>query len=474
MQGDVLPNVNNNIFRAKGRAIRNVGNVTKIVLNAIASLLDCYFLCKKDDGYTAEQCQQLKHVCKTSHTHMLIIWDLKEKLIINDHPKHIPGSVKLHLLEHISYCAEKWGCFSLGNTESYEHYHIVYTKHVYNSTNKINITQNEDMLKLNITNMFLNQLKYMSYINYGHNFTNNNNYINRLIPNENTNENIEYQSITNMSHLPLVINKTSNQIELAPNHPYYSKLEEFLVYSTLNVQKFNNLIKSRVNEQYWNDIGSNFKITLLHGIKYIGGTTSGLGEGQLYCTSHYGHSRRKVKRYDFVDVDIGNNIVQPARLLCLIEMSRNNRILHYAIIQYIRKVEPSGKPFFTCVWDYVGNTRTHEIDIVSVNCIQRPAIVIPMLNLKIKIIQPKHTDKFWYIPIKFFDRTGWLEDLTTVINESGLSLGNRSQREYLLRVASININNDNDDSEINDVNDDIEASDEEATGIMTTDDDDDD
>jgi hypothetical protein len=361
---------------------------------------------------------------------------------------------------------------SSGNTESYEHYHIVYTKHVYNSTNKINITQNEDMLKLNITNMFLNQLKYMSYINYRQNFTNNNNYINRLIPNENTNENIEYQSITNMSHLPLVINKTSNQIELAPNHPYYSKLEEFLVYSTLNVQKFNNLIKSRVNEQYWNDIGSNFKITLLHGIKYIGGTTSGLGEGQLYCTSHYGHSRRKVKRYDFVDVDIGNNIVQPARLLCLIEMSRNNRILHYAIIQYIRKVEPSGKPFFTCVWDYVGNTRTHEIDIVSVNCIQRPAIVIPMLNLKIKIIQPKHTDKFWYIPIKFFDRTGWLEDLTTVINESGLSLGNRSQREYLLRVASININNDNDDSEINDVNDDIEASDEEATGIMTTDDDD--
>ena len=95
-----------------------------------------------------------------------------------------------------------------------------------------------------------------------------------------------------------------------------------------------------------------------------------------------------------------------------------------------------------------------------------------MLNLKIKIIQPNHTDKFCYIPIKFFDRTGWLVDLTTVINESGLSLGNRSQREYLLRVASININNDNDDSEINDVNDDIEASDEEATGIMTTDDDD--
>ena len=97
-----------------------------------------------------------------------------------------------------------------------------------------------------------------------------------------------------------------------------------------------------------------------------------------------------------------------------------------------------------------------------------------MLNSKIKIIQPKHTDKFWCILIMFFDRTGWLEDLTTVINESGLSLGNRSQREYLLRVASININNDNDDSEINDVNDDIEASDEEATGIMTTDDDDDD
>ena len=136
----------------------------------------------------------------------------------------------------------------------------------------------------------------MSHINYGHNFTNNNNYINRLIPNENTNENIEYQSITNMSHLPLVNNKTSNQIELAPNHPYYSKLEEFLVYSTLNVQKFNNLIKSCVNEQYWNDIGSNFMITLLHGIKYIGGTTSSLGEGQLYCTSHYGHSRRKLKK----------------------------------------------------------------------------------------------------------------------------------------------------------------------------------
>ena len=318
---------------------------------------------------------------------------------------------------------------------------MAYTKAVYNATNKYITTQNEDMLKLNITNMFLNSLKYMCYISYVENFDYSNNYIARIIPTENKNENIVYQSITNLRHLPLVMNRDLNQIELANNHLKYSRLEDFLLHSTINIQIFNNLLKSKISEQYLNNLGNNLKITLLHGIKYVGGTTSGLGEGYLYCTPDYGHSRRRIKRHDFVDIDIGNNIVHLAKLLCLIEVSLNNKILHYAIVQYIRKIEQgNGKPFFTCVWDFVGNTYNHEIDVISINCIQRPAIVIPMFHLKINTIKPKHTDKFWYIPIKFFDRTGWTEDLANVINESGLSLGNSSPTEYLFQEASITMN----------------------------------
>ena len=469
--GDILPNTNNYSFRRKGKRGIYVGNVTKKVLNTIAALLDCYFLCKKDDGYTNDQCNQLNQVSNAAHSHILILWNLKERILHEESVKMIPSSLKLHLLQHVDRCARLWGSFSVGNTESYEHYHIGYTKNMYEETNKYTRTQNKDMLKLNITNMYLNFLKYMCYINYGDNYNNTNNYITRLIPPTIKNDNIEYQAITNLKHIPLVLNRNSDTLEIVPGHQKYSKLEDFLLHNTLNAKQFNEIMKANVQDLHWNNIGTSINIKLLHGIKYKGTVSSGLGEGYLYSTPDYGHTCRRIKRYDFVDVDIGDNNSQPAKILTLIELSLKDKILHFAIIQYIRKVETTGKPFFTCVWEYINErTNKHQIALISINSILRPAVVIPMMHLKVNPIKSKRNDMFWYIPIKFFDRTGWLEDLTTVINDTGLALGDNNQREYLSREASITFktvtNMSSNDDDMNRISDD-------DAEYITTDDDDD-
>ena len=57
------------------------------------------------------------------------------------------------------------------------------------------------------------------------------------------------------------------------------------------------------------------------------------------------------------------------------------------------------------------------------------------------------------MPIRFCDGTGWLEDLTVVMNEIVLSLVNNTPSQYLLHHASIRINttsniSDNDNNNI--------------------------
>ena len=107
--------------------------------------------------------------------------------------------------------------------------------------------------------------------------------------------------------------------------------------------------------------------------------------------------------------------------------------------------------------------------MISINSILRPAVVIPMMHLKVNPIKSKRNGMFWYIPIKFFDRTGWLEDLTTVINDTGLALGNNNQREYLSREASITFNTVTNDMSINDIMN-INISDDDDAEYITTDD----
>ena len=63
------------------------------------------------------------------------------------------------------------------------------------------------------------------------------------------------------------------------------------------------------------------------------------------------------------------------------------------------------------------------------------------------------------MPIRFCDGTGWLEDLTVVMNEIRLSSGNNTPSQYLLHHVSIRINttsniseNDNNNIQFRDKN----------------------
>ena len=130
----------------------NLGNVTKTVLNAIVATLDCFFLAKKTDGYTVAQSQQLRESTNVLTAHVLIVWDLKQKLLNSS--KKYPGMLKLHIIQHLAESSTFWGSFSKGNTETFEHLHKTITKGIWDKTSKRNVTIAKEMMTALISTQF--------------------------------------------------------------------------------------------------------------------------------------------------------------------------------------------------------------------------------------------------------------------------------------------------------------------------------
>ena len=70
-------------------------------------------------GYTLSQTRQLVDSANMLSAHVLILWDLKQKLL--NSPKQYPGMLKLHLIQHLAESSTIWGTASKGNTETLEH-----------------------------------------------------------------------------------------------------------------------------------------------------------------------------------------------------------------------------------------------------------------------------------------------------------------------------------------------------------------
>ena len=110
-----------------------------------------------------------------------------------------------------------------------------------------------------------------------------------------------------------------------------------------------------------------------------------------------------------VNIDTGNHITmtQPAQIFSIIELKDNikDSVEYIAIIKYLRVVDPNAYPFPQLVWE-----EDADYSIISIEEITMPATVIPLMHILIdtyRSVKPKPSDRFWYVPRTFTDKSGW-------------------------------------------------------------------
>jgi len=207
--------------------------------------------------------------------------------------------------------------------------------------------------------------------------------------------------------------------------------------------------KSRIEilNELNNDITS---VNIRSGVTYDANIESGMGSGHLYATSKVGRSILR-PRYDYISVnaleeDTGHTIVQPAQLLCILEVTKNinNKISTdiYYIIQYMMKSlrnipKVNGSPFPLYTWEYMegGNITTNpkfNIDVITQDSINGQAYIFPYFT---ELNCPRNyyvttDDLFWLIDRKYFDRSGWEVYTETIINNTGIILNPQELNQF--------------------------------------------
>ena len=421
--GDVLPIDNNYTYSSRHVEDINLGNVTKAVLNAIVATLECYFLAKKTDGYTGLQSQQLGDSANMLTAHVLIVWDLKQKLL--NSPKKYPGMLKLHLIQHLAESSAFWGSNSKGNTETCEHLHKYYSKGIWEKTSKRNVTIAYEMMNTLISMQFNYHMGvYIGIRTDGIDYFKPGKCI---FPPE-INETTIYSDIPNIATYRLYRNDVSEEMAICKNGDF-ATLDQYLKNSRIDAKKLYALLQSNLSDLEFDSIirkktkakatPDQCTITLQQGIKFEGGTDTGLSNGFLYSSPRYGCRRNATPRYDFIEIlvsdDNGLQSFEHAQILCILTVTYQETVTRYGIVQFL-KLKENISPFPMYEWEYQFNGRSNVKQftcphLISCDSFAKPSCIIPCRFESVTNMVPRHTDRFWLGPRMFSDKSGW-ENMT--------------------------------------------------------------
>ena len=109
-------------------------------------------------------------------------------------------------------------------------------------------------------------------------------------------------------------------------------------------------------------------------------------------------------------------------LLCLIEKNHSDERWskkYYAIVQYLHVIKPDAI-FPELSWASGSTATWFDIDVIIIESILLPAMIVPQFHIPFDPESPKVTDRFLLVPRQFSDKSGWL-DLNHVVynNKSG-------------------------------------------------------
>ena len=218
--------------------------------------------------------------------------------------------------------------------------------------------------------------------------------------------------------------------------------------------------------------------------------------GVIYSTNCF-HSQNPNPRFDFVVVNT-DNTENPslAQVLAFVEITGvvrrgitvedKNPPIILAIVRYLtideayKNVSNILKIFDIYKWETIDNG--YNIDIIEFASVIGPAYVVPVWSKHSTLV----TERFYYVPRRFSDRSGWEHNITKDMHGRGLFLNrdeiqayiNKAQTEKRLAVNNAgmlmldqNNNNIDDDDENEELEGDwnMEVADEGGDEVFETD-----
>ena len=395
------------------------GNVTKIVLSCIITLLDAYFSIRMSP-VTRRKLNFIETKINKMSKHFIILYQCMQKLC-GVTQLDLPHSRKLHsvvcsVIPFMNY----FGTMLKADTSSYESVHRVMTVGVWKKTSKRYDSMNEEMAKQSLlqnyfyTNELLNAIASNSIVNHVIKFGP------YIAPST-----VIITKINNHSSYSLHIN--DNDLLDCKSKP----LHNILFGSSLSVDSFTQYCRSKLGEENWEMLkyNRNCSLKIIQGISIEGNEDTKLGKIMLYATNTFKNKRH---RYSFISVMI-SDAHQPAQTLCFVQFSMLNEtndahVYYYAIIRYLMPaidvqqhiyniITTIDSPFKLYEWEWSYTRKNGRrvkgpiiMDIIEVETIVSPAFVIPVFIDCTTIADchlPSYTDRFWYADHKFFDRSDW-------------------------------------------------------------------
>ena len=237
------------------------------------------------------------------------------------------------------------------------------------------------------------------------------------------------------------------------------ELNDFIGHKELTVFSLTDFCRRALGEQNWNSLcRGDISLKIIQALTYHANEESGIGKGSHHAMKK---TRRRKQRFDFIFIQLENGDNQLAQIVSMLQLTFENDIKYFCIVQYMEPCEVSSLAFFPKYrWEVRYNRRRQQIfchDIIDFENILDTAFIIPDFAHDVIAGEPNTIDRFWYIPRKFFDRCGWndlenadynqTEDMEVYMNRNG-SGAIEMQRNIIQEnnhAANNMINSDTDD-----------------------------
>ena len=417
------------------------------VLQAIKAVLNVYFECKRC-CFTNPDILHVELTCNDMVAKVLLVWDLKQTLL-NNQPS-FPLMRKLHSVMHLSFNIAMFGALSKADAGSWESSNRYFTTDNWRRTSRRYASSNEEMLKLSICQDHSRVLEFIAACH-----THDNAYINSLKP-EVPPEVVLVYPMCNVKHATLCVG--ANGYLFACEEEI--ELNDFIGHKELTVFSLTDFCRRALGEQNWNSLcRGDISLKLIQALTYHANEESGIGKGSHHAMKK---TRRRKQRFDFIFIQLENGDNQLAQIVSMLQLTFENDIKYFYIVQYMEPCEMSSLAFFPKYrWEVRYNRRRQQIfchDIIDFENILDTAFIIPDFAHDVIAGEPNTIDRFWYIPRKFFDRCGWndlenadynqTEDMEVYMNRNG-SGAIEMQRNIIQEnnhAANNMIDSDTDDS----------------------------
>mgnify|MGYP000526518238 CR=1 FL=1 len=477
--GDVLPNQKSFIFNAgnKNKPVRELGNVTQKVQNAILAVFDMFFACKCND-FTKEQIKNLEDMGTKMEAHVKILWNLKQA-IMYEKPRGV-NMRKLHSQNHIGQHIRMFGSIIFADTADFESAHKFLTTGIWRRTSKKLCSLTHELHLASVAQSFSGHLEFYAILK-----EDGVTQCSEKFGPKTAGDDITINPFTKVKDIRFVITSETKKDGshilkgCGKNRLFFT--ESLFNHNSLpSSNHLSNYLQRYFSQdqELWNEItreNSLVEFSIVGAASYEGSKDSDVGKGVIYAMLT--NEKKSKLRHDFVTVNciykdsqgVDTEGYQVAQVLQMIQkhtyvITDNKRVLDstewFFIIQYLDSIfvnDKTSKPHTSheyisvLEWEKKVNSENISefvIDMISLDTIVGNAMVIPYFSFigkgkngkKIKKPingKPSFRDIFWYVDRKFFDRSGWeqlevvndnmnqeiLNDVQSFINNNSIDLG---------------------------------------------------